>query len=183
MRIAHRTMRMRIHFANRTIMSALRALTNFAGNPDTPDVVRHKLACLSMVCAVVGACAMALTPSADAGITKIQIISRGPAFGGHSFPKVGTYERIIGRGFGEISPTDPHNNAIVDIGLAPRNARGKVEYSFDFYILKPTDLSRSNHKIFYEAPNRGNKLFGGFNRSTGGNDPSGSNDPARTFLG
>ena len=121
-------------------------------------------------------------PATNAGITRIQIISRAPAFGGYSFPKVGTYERIIGRGFGEISPTDRHNNVIVDVGLAPRNAKGKVEYSFDFYILKPTDLTKGNHRVFYEAPNRGSKLFGNFNRSTGGNDPSASSDPAGTFL-
>ena len=119
---------------------------------------------------------------ANAGITKIQIISRGPAFGGYSFPKVGTYERIVGKGFGEISPTDRHNKVIVDIGLAPHNARGKVEYSFDFYILKPADLSKGNHKVFYEPPNRGSKLFGNFNRSTGGNDPASANDPGSSFL-
>src|SRR5207245_10331224 len=39
-----------------------------------------------------------------------------------------------------------------------------------------------NHKVFYEAPNRGSKLCGNFNRSTGGNYPSASNDPAGTFL-
>ena len=55
--------------------------------------------------------------------------------------------------------------------------QGKVEYSFDFYILKPVDLSKGNHKVFYEAPNRGAKLFGDFNRSTGGNDPAASSVP------
>jgi Alpha/beta hydrolase domain len=121
-------------------------------------------------------------PPANAGVTRIQIISRGPAFGGYSFPKVGTYERIVGKAFGELTPGDRHNNVIVDIGFAPRNASGKVEYSFDFYILKPTDLSQGNHKVFYEPPNRGSKLFGNFNRSTGGNDPAAMSDPAATFL-
>jgi hypothetical protein len=93
--------------------------------------------------------------SADAGITRIQIVSRGPAFGGFSFPGVGPYERIVGKGFGEISPADPRNKVIVDVGLAPRNASGKVEYAFDFYILKPVDPSKGNHKMFYEPPNRG----------------------------
>ena len=40
------------------------------------------------------------------------------------------------------NPHDPKNAVIVDIGLAPRNARGNVEYSFDFYILKPIDLQQ-----------------------------------------
>ena len=131
---------------------------------------------------VVTAAILSVAAAADAGITRIQIISRGPAFGGYSFPKVGTYERIIGKGFGEISPVDRHNKVIVDLGLAPRNTNGKVEYSFDFYILKPTDLSTGNHKVFYEAPNRGSKLFGNFNRSTGGNDSSAASDPSSSFL-
>ena len=132
--------------------------------------------------ALIFASALVFTPGAEAGVTKIQIISQGPAYGGYSFPKVGTYERIIGKAFGEVIPTDPHNKMIVDLGFAPRNARGKVEYAFDFYILKPTDPSKGNHKIFYEAPNRGNKQFGNFNRSTGGNDPSAASDPASSFL-
>src|ERR1700730_14780455 len=147
-----------------------------------PRVLRHPLVQLSIAGALVTAAILAATPAANAGVTRIQIISRAPAFGGYSFPKVGTYERIIGRGFGEISPKDRHNNAIVDVSLAPRNAKGKVEYSFDFYILKPTDLTKGNHKVFYEAPNRGSKLFGNFNRSTGGNEPSASGDPAGAFL-
>lgn len=126
---------------------------------------------------------LAAAPAARGGVTKIEIISRGPAFGGDSFPKVGTYERIVGKAFGELTPGDPHNKMIVDIGLGPRNARGKVEYSFDFYILKPTDLSKGNHKVFYEPPNRGNKQFGNFNRSRGGNDPATANDPGSSFLG
>jgi Alpha/beta hydrolase domain len=141
-----------------------------------------RIKALGIVSAFLTAAILIAATSAHGGITKIQIISRGPAYGGYSFPKVGTYERIIGRAFGEITPTDRHNNVIVDIGLAPRNTNGKVEYSFDFYILKPTDLSKGNHKVFYEPPNRGSKLFGNFNRSTGGNDPAAASDPASSFL-
>ena len=57
--------------------------------------------------------------------------------------------------YGEISPTDPKNAVIVDLALAPRNANGNVEYAFDFYILKPTDLSKGKHQVMYEPPNRG----------------------------
>jgi hypothetical protein len=146
-----------------------------------PRIVWRQVVHLSSASALVAAAILCVAPASHAGITRIQIISRGPAFGGYSFPNVGSYERIIGKGFGEISPSDRHNEMIVDLGLAPRNASGKVEYSFDFYILKPTDLSKGNHKIFYEAPNRGSKLFGNFNRSRGGNDPATSSDPD-TFL-
>src|SRR6185503_13105763 len=40
----------------------------------------------------------------------------------------------------------------------PRNARGMVELSTQFFILKPVDMARSNHKIFYAINNRGNNL-------------------------
>src|SRR5437899_12997250 len=56
-----------------------------------------------MAGALVAAAILAVATAAGAGVTKIQIISRGPAFGGYSFPKVGTYERIIGKAFAEIS--------------------------------------------------------------------------------
>src|ERR1700720_1307963 len=85
-------------------------------------VLRHRFVHLSMAGALATAAILCVTPAANAGIKRIQIISRAPAFGGYSFPKVGTYERIVGRGFGEISPKDRHNSAIVDVGLAPPNA-------------------------------------------------------------
>ena len=62
---------------------------------------------------------------ADARITKIQVTTKeSPTFGGYSWPGVGQYEKIAGKAFGEVSPTDPKNAVIVDLQLAPRNARG-----------------------------------------------------------
>src|ERR1700722_5844517 len=70
-------------------------------------------------------------------IRKIQITTKeSPTFGGYSWPGVGQYEKIVGKAFGELDPNDPKNAVIVDLQLAPRNAAGKVEYSFDFSILK-----------------------------------------------
>src|SRR5271157_3139594 len=137
--------------------------------------------CLSFVFAA--ACSLALAalftaPAADARITTIQITTReSPTFGGFSFGAVGQYEKIAGKMLGELDPNDPHNSVIVDIALAPRNANGKVAYSFDFYILKPIDLTKGNHKVFYEPPNRGGKQFGGFNKTSGGNDPGSTTNP------
>ena len=61
------------------------------------------------------------------------------AFGGASFGNVGSYEKIQGRAFGELDPANPLNAVITDITLAPRNARGMVEYAVDFYILRPVE--------------------------------------------
>jgi hypothetical protein len=126
-------------------------------------------------------------PDVDARITRIQITTReSPTFGGYSWPGVGQYEKIVGKAFGEVDPADPKNSTIVDILLAPRNARGRVEYSFDFYILKPIDLTKGAHKVIYEPPNRGRKTWAAFGRvSSGGNDPGSITDStelANSFL-
>ena len=139
---------------------------------------------LRLAAAVVGA--LSLASAADAHITRIEIVAKeSPTFGGYSFPAVGQYEKIVGKAFGELDPNAPGNTVIVDLELAPRNARGRVEYSFDFYILKPIDLRRGAHKVMYEPPNRGNKTHGGLNRGAAGNDPGAVTDPAdlaSTFL-
>ncbi len=102
-------------------------------------------------------------PCADARITRIEIDaanSQNPTFGGRSFQgpggTVGTYEKITARAYGEVDPTDPHNSMIVDFGFAPTNASGKVEYSINFVILKPVDLTQGSHRLFALLPNRGN---------------------------
>ena len=122
----------------------------------------------------------------NASITRIQITSEeSPTFGGYSWPGVGQYEKIVGKAFGEVDPSDPKNAVIVDLALAPRNVRGHVEYSFDFYILKPIDLSKGAHKVMYEPPNRGGKTWSAFARVPGGNDPGSITDPtvlASSFL-
>src|SRR6516225_5981174 len=77
---------------------------------------------------------LVVVPAADARVTKIQITSKqSPTFGGYAFEGVGPYERIVGKAFGELAK-DPKNAVLVDIQLAPKNASGKVEYAFDFYM-------------------------------------------------
>ena len=52
----------------------------------------------------------------------------------------------------------PRNSLIVDLDNAPRNARGMVEFSSPFFILKPVDMTRGNGKIHFGINNRGNKI-------------------------
>jgi hypothetical protein len=70
--------------------------------------------------------------------------------------KAGSYEILGGRFYGELDPKDSHNAIITDIQLAPRNARGMVEYSATFAMAKPVDMARSSGVLFYSVPNRGN---------------------------
>jgi Alpha/beta hydrolase domain len=136
--------------------------------------------------ALAAALLLVAASAADARITKLTIVTReSPTFGGHTFPGVGQYEKLVGKAYGELDPNDPKNAVIVDIKLAPRNAGGKVEYAVDFYILKPIDLSKGNHKVMYEPPNRGRKTHGSLNRGAGSNDPGSVTNPqelANLFL-
>ena len=123
------------------------------------------------------AAALLAASPADARITRIEIDaarSQSPTFGGFSWPNVGQYEKIVGKAFGEVNPHDRQNRVIVDIELAPRNARGNVEYAFNFYILKPIDLSKGARKMMYEPPNRGGKTWAALGRVAV--DPGGNGD-------
>src|SRR3989454_8239407 len=125
---------------------------------------------LAFSCVLVAAAAIYATAPAHAHVRKIQITAKeSPACGGYSWPGVGQYEKIVGKAFGELDPKDPKSAVIVDLQLPPRTARGKVEYSFDFYIPKPMDLSKGNHRMLYEPPNRGRKTINALNRGVGGN--------------
>ena len=102
--------------------------------------------------------ASVFTADAEARITRLEIVRTEPAFGGQTFGDVGAYERLVGRVTGELDPADPANAIIQDISLAPRNARGMVEYSSNVELLKPVDMASANRILLFEADNRGNKL-------------------------
>jgi hypothetical protein len=92
-------------------------------------------------------------------ITKLIIESiQSPTFDGISFSEVGQYEKLAGRACGELDPESSLNAVITDLALAPRNARGKVEYAVDVYIVKPIDPTRGNKGLLCDVTNRGNKM-------------------------
>ena len=69
---------------------------------------------------------------------------------------VGAYTKQTGHFFGELDPKLPLNAIINDISLAPRNDRGRVEYSATFTLMYASDPARISGVIMYEVPNRGN---------------------------
>ena len=101
-------------------------------------------------------------------IEKIEPLADGAPFG-----DVGAYERVIGVARGEVDPDDPANKGIANLDKAPRNARGKVEYSTDVFLLRPKDPARGKGRILYEVNNRGRKML--FANIADG--PQGVNDP------
>jgi alpha/beta hydrolase family protein len=120
---------------------------------------------------------------AEARVTRIEVTRHEPFAGGQAFRNTGSYEKLVGRFYGELDPAAVLNNGIVDLDKAPRNAKGMVGYSSDFYILKPVDLSKGNGALLYDVNNRGNKvaLFQ-FNSAPTGNDPSTAADAGNGFL-
>src|SRR5215210_4082351 len=103
-------------------------------------------------CALVAA----LPQLTEARVVRFVVEQRTPFAEGAAFGEAGSYERLTGTAYFEVEPNDPLNAVIVDLDLAPRNARGCVEFSAQFLILKPLDMSRGNGKIFYTANNRAN---------------------------
>jgi hypothetical protein len=97
----------------------------------------------------------------EARVTRIEIVKvervepppPGTAAASEAIPP---YERVSGRFYGELDPSDPTNALITDIQLAARNARGRVEYVGTFSLMKPTDLSRASGVLMYSVVNRGN---------------------------
>jgi len=102
--------------------------------------------------------AVLVSARAEGRVVGFVVQSRGPFAGGAQWGNAGAYERLFGAAYMEVDPRDPLNAGIVDLDRAPRNARGMVEFSTPFFILKPVNMARGNHKILYTLNNRGNPL-------------------------
>jgi hypothetical protein len=106
--------------------------------------------------ATAGMLCMILASYASAQVTRIEITAREPLNGGQAVGGAGPYEVLRGRVHGEVDPRDPHNAIIQDLQLAPRNARGKVEYVATFALAKPVDSRHASGVLIYQVVNRGN---------------------------
>jgi hypothetical protein len=102
---------------------------------------------------------LVLPIAVQAAIVSIRVDRVEPFANGATFGAAGAYERVVGVARGELDPADPRNAGIVNLDLAPRNARGRVEYETDFYLLRPVDPARANGKVIYEVNNRGRKFL------------------------
>jgi hypothetical protein len=110
---------------------------------------------------------------ADAGVVRLRIERRETVLNGRPFGAAGPYEKLVGKVDFALDPARPQNRGIVDLNLAPKNAQGLVEFSADFYLLKPVDPARGNGRLFYEAGNRGTKrILAVFQDAAGSTDPT-----------
>ena len=110
---------------------------------------------------------------AVAEVVRIHVQSRADVAGGKAFGTTGPYEKLAGRIYFEVDPSLAPNKIITDIDKAPRNARGRVEFSSDFYLIKPKQIERGNGTLLYEVSNRGGKgMLAFYNQAAGSLDPS-----------
>jgi hypothetical protein len=119
-----------------------------------------------------------------AEVVRIDVSSRTELVGGTEFGSSGVYEKLSGKIYFEVDPGNGANKIIADIKKAPKNARGKVEFSSDFYMLKPFDAARGNGTVLFEVANRGTKgMLGFFNLASSNSvDPKTDADLGDSFL-
>jgi len=115
---------------------------------------------------------LALPGLLNAEVARIHVVERTDVLDGKSLGPAGAYEKVIAKVRFALDPKLPANRLIHDLGLAEKNAKGKVEFSADLYVLKPRDPAQGNGVLLFEVSNRGGKgLLGRFNYATGAYDP------------
>ena len=120
---------------------------------------------------------------ARAELTKIEIGSRTEIVGGKPFGAHGAYEKIIGKVYFAVDPTNPRNKPIVDLDKAPRDASGRVTFSADLYVLAPKDPALGNGVALFDVLNRGRKnIIRDFNRAPQNLNPTAEADFGDGFL-
>jgi hypothetical protein len=109
--------------------------------------------------AVVAGAMLGSGMSVEARVTSIVIDSTASAYSGASIGTTGPYLTLKGRAFGTLEPDDPHNSIIQDIGLAPRDANGNVDYIATFQLTMPVTPSEGSGLMIYEVANRGSSAI------------------------
>jgi hypothetical protein len=94
------------------------------------------------------------TTRATAEVVRIDVAARADVAAGASYDAAGPYEKLRGTLHFAVDPMAPSNRNITDLELA---ATGRVEFTADFFLLKPKDLRRGNGALLFEVANRGRK--------------------------
>jgi hypothetical protein len=134
-----------------------------------------------IVAAILLVCAASLPVRAE--VVRIEVRSRADLLEGKPFGSSGPYEKLAGRIYFEVDPSNDANKIVADIDKAPRNARGRVEFSADFFLIKPRQIDRGNGTVLYEVSNRGGKgMLGFYNHAAGSLDPASEREMGDGFL-
>lgn len=118
-----------------------------------------------------------------AKVVRFDVEERADVLDGLAFGLAGGYEKISGRVYVTVDPAIDANLIITDIDKAPVNENGLVEFSSEFYILKPKVVGRGNGSLLLEVGNRGGKgLLSFFNLAARSSDPETAEDFGDGFL-
>ena len=121
--------------------------------------------------------------TAAAEVVRIEVQIRSDVAEGKSYGLAGPYEKLVGKIYYEVDPNNNVNQIITDIEYAPTNAAGKVEFSSDFYLIKPKYIEAGNGVVLFDVLNRGRKgMIRRFNRAVGTLDPQTEADMGDGFL-
>ena len=121
--------------------------------------------------------------TAGAEAVRFDVELHEDVLGGKSWGLAGAYERLAGRIYYEVDPNNSANRIIRDIDYAPLNAAGLVEFSADFYLIKPKDAGAGNGTVLLDVMNRGRKrILRYFNATDATNDPQTEADLGDGFL-
>ncbi len=125
-----------------------------------------------------------MMPALSAEVVGMRVLERSPVLNGAAFGETGSYERVIAQARFEVDPDAAANAAVADLKAAPRNAQGRVAFSADVFILKPSEPERGSGTILLEVSNRGGKGLLRFNRAErpGSRDPRSAEDFGDGFL-
>ena len=124
-----------------------------------------------------------LSSPAAARVERIEILSRQDFASGIEFGDAGAYEKLRGRAFFALDPNAAANAPVTDLKLAPRDARGLVEFSAEFLVLRPKVAARGNGTLLYEVNNRGNiAILHQLHEASFSNDPATVADAGNGFL-
>jgi hypothetical protein len=116
-------------------------------------------------------------------VTALDVTTRSLVLDGRPFGAAGAYEKLAGTLRFAVDPDHPANAPVCDLGRVPRNAEGRVEFSADFYLLRPAEAGRGNGSLLLDVPNRGRKVaLGMFNSAVRAPDPTAAEDFGNGFL-
>ena len=132
---------------------------------------------------VAAATLLLVTSLAEARVERVEILSRADVLEGKAFGEAGAYEKLSGKVHFAVKPETESNKFIVDLEKAPRNVAGEVEFSADFYVLRPKEAGRSSGSVLLEIPNRGGKgILAIMQGGKGSRDPTTEEEFGDGFL-
>jgi hypothetical protein len=134
------------------------------------------------VAATIAVAVLTAAAPARAAVERVDVLERVPFAPGVRFGEAGAYEKIRGIAHYALDPNAAANASIVDLKLAPRDARGRVTFDSEFVLLRPVQASPAS--LIYDVNNRGGIVI--LSQANGhrpaNNDPTTEADAGDGFL-